>query len=299
MRRLQRRRRRLAALVLVPVATTVAAGTASAAPTASPSGQIAASQGTVRYGKTVRLSGTLPGLGGAEVHIAFQRAGSDSWEVVSSTHADPAGAYEASVEPPASGAFRAQPTGGGASEAVTVRVRSIAKLRVKRHVVVGHGVKLAGRVRPAGARRPVRITLPGPDERTRTGPGGRFTERWRPRAAGEGKARAFATGDVIAAAGRSRPRRVTVYRPASASWYGPGFYGNTTACGRTLSTSTLGVAHRSMPCGTKLVLRHGGRSVRVEVIDRGPFVVGREFDLTGATKNRLNFGSTGTILSSR
>jgi rare lipoprotein A len=39
--------------------------------------------------------------------------------------------------------------------------------------------------------------------------------------------------------------------------------------------------------------------VRVEVIDRGPFAAGREFDLTGATKNRLNFGSTGTILSSR
>ncbi|HZA88842.1 MAG TPA: septal ring lytic transglycosylase RlpA family protein [Solirubrobacterales bacterium] len=71
------------------------------------------------------------------------------------------------------------------------------------------------------------------------------------------------------------------------------------ACGGTLTPSTVGVAHRSMPCGTRLTLRHAGRSVRVEVIDRGPFVGGREFDLTGATKNRLNFGSTGTVLSSR
>jgi hypothetical protein len=299
LRRLRRRRRRLAALALLPLATTAATSIAFAAAAPAPSGQISASQGTVRYGKPVRLSGTLPGLGGAQVQIAFSRDGSDSWTVVGSTAADPAGAYEARVKPQASGAYRVQPTGGGPSEPVAVRVRSVAKLRVKRHVVVGHGVKIAGRVRPAGAGRPVRITLPGPDERTRTRAGGRFKESWKPRGTGEGKARAFAQGDAIAAAGRSRPRRVTIYRPASASWYGPGLYGNGTACGGTLTLSTVGVAHRSMPCGTKLTLRHAGRSVRVEVIDRGPFVGGREFDLTGATKSRLNFGSTGTVLSSR
>ena len=299
MRRLRRRRRRLAALALLPLATTAATSIAFAASVPTPSGQISASQGTVRYGKPVRLSGTLPGQAGAEVQIAFSRDGNDSWTVVDSTAADPAGAYEARVKPPASGAYRVQPTGGGPSEPVPVRVRSVAKLRVKRHVVVGHGIRIAGRVRPAGAGRPVRITLPGPDERTRTRAGGRFKESWKPRGPGEGKARAFAQGDVIAAAGRSRPRRVTVYRPASASWYGPGLYGNGMACGGTLTPSTVGVAHRSMPCGTKLTLRHAGRSVRVEVIDRGPFVGGREFDLTGATKNRLNFGSTGTVLSSR
>ena len=299
MRRLRRRRRRLAALALLPLATTAATtAIAFAASVPGPGGQISASQGTVRYGKPIRLSGTLPGLGGAEVQIAFSRDGSDSWTVVDSTAADPAGAYEARVKPPASGAYRAQPTGGGPSEPVPVRVRSVAKLRLKRHVVVGHSVKIAGRVRPAGAGRPVRITLPGPDERTRTRAGGRLKESWKPRGAGEGKVRAFAQGDA-AAAGRSRPRRVTVYRPASASWYGPGLYGNGMACGGTLTPSTVGVAHRSMPCGTRLTLRHAGRSVRVEVIDRGPFVGGREFDLTGATKNRLNFGSTGTVLSSR
>jgi rare lipoprotein A len=299
LRRLRRRGRRLAALVLLPLATTAATSIAFAASVPAPSGQISASQGTVRYGKPVRLSGTLPGQGGAEVQIAFSRDGSDSWTVVDSTATDPAGAYEARVKPPASGAYRVQPTGGGPSEPVPVRVRSVAKLRLKRHVVVGDAVKIAGRVRPAGARRPVRITLPGPDERTRTRAGGRFKESWKPRGTGEGKARAFAQGDAIAAAGRSRPRRVTVYRPASASWYGPGLYGNGTACGVTLTPSTMGVAHKTMPCGTKLTLRHAGRSVQVEVIDRGPFAGGREFDLTGATKNRLNFGSTGTVLSSR
>src|SRR5207237_10257451 len=59
-----------------------------------------------------------------------------------------------------------------------------------------------------------------------------------------------------------------------ASWYGPGFYGNRTACGQTYTPEILGVAHLSLPCGTKLTLTYGSRSVAVTVIDRGPYVVG-------------------------
>ena len=101
---------------------------------------------------------------------------------------------------------------------------------------------------------------------------------------------------------RSNPRsagtlagRVYVYRPSVASWYGPGLYGNRTACGGTLAASTLGVAHKWLPCGTKVTFRYRGRSVTVPVIDRGPFVGGREWDLTGATKRKLGFGCTGTV----
>ncbi len=43
-------------------------------------------------------------------------------------------------------------------------------------------------------------------------------------------------------------------------------------------------------------LRKGSRIVRARVIDRGPYVGAREFDLTQATKQRLGFGSTGTVL---
>jgi len=71
------------------------------------------------------------------------------------------------------------------------------------------------------------------------------------------------------------------------------------ACGGTLSPGTLGVAHKTLPCGTKVTLRHHGHTVRVPVVDRGPFVAGREFDLTAATKQRLGFGSTGTVQSTR
>ena len=57
--------------------------------------------------------------------------------------------------------------------------------------------------------------------------------------------------------------RVNVFREAQASWYGPGLYGGHLACGGRLSPGTLGVAHKSLPCGTKVTLRHHGRSVRV------------------------------------
>ena len=74
---------------------------------------------------------------------------------------------------------------------------------------------------------------------------------------------------------------------AAASWYGPGFYGNRTACGLTLTTSLPGVAHRSLPCGADVTLRYDETTVTVPVVDRGPFVYDREFDLTYATRVAL------------
>jgi rare lipoprotein A (peptidoglycan hydrolase) len=75
-----------------------------------------------------------------------------------------------------------------------------------------------------------------------------------------------------------------------ASWYGPGFYGNKTACGQTYTPEILGVAHLTLPCGTRLALTYGSRSVTVTVIDRGPYVAGRAIDLSNAT--RLALGCT-------
>ena len=91
--------------------------------------------------------------------------------------------------------------------------------------------------------------------------------------------------------------RLNVYRSANASWYGPGLYGNQLGCGGTLSPGRIGVAHKSLPCGSRLTLRHGARTVRVRVIDRGPYVGGREFDLTEATARRLHFRGHGAILT--
>lgn len=73
-----------------------------------------------------------------------------------------------------------------------------------------------------------------------------------------------------------------------ASWYGPGFYGNRTACGQVYTSEILGVAHKTLPCGTLLTLTYGSRVLTVPVIDRGPYVAGRTIDLSNAT--RLGLG---------
>jgi rare lipoprotein A (peptidoglycan hydrolase) len=81
------------------------------------------------------------------------------------------------------------------------------------------------------------------------------------------------------------------------SWYGPGFYGNRTACGLELTETLVGVAHRSLPCGTKITFRNpaNGRTVTARVVDRGPYVSGRQWDLTGGLCRKLGHCYTGTL----
>jgi peptidoglycan hydrolase-like protein with peptidoglycan-binding domain len=82
---------------------------------------------------------------------------------------------------------------------------------------------------------------------------------------------------------------------AAATWYGPGFYGNRTACGKTLTTTTIGVAHRTLPCGTKVTFAYRGHYIVAPVIDRGPYSGGYTFDLTSATAEALGFDASGTL----
>lgn len=84
-------------------------------------------------------------------------------------------------------------------------------------------------------------------------------------------------------------------RATTASWYGPGLFGNRTACGQTLTTGLRGVAHKHLPCGTKLTVRFRGRSTHATVVDRGPFHAGREFDLTQATARAIGFSQVGQV----
>jgi len=102
---------------------------------------------------------------------------------------------------------------------------------------------------------------------------------------------------VRAGAEHRRVGRLNVFRFAHASWYGPGLYGNRLGCGGTLVPGRLGVAHKTLPCGSRVTLRHRGRTLRVRVIDRGPYVGGREYDLTEATARRLRFHGHGAILT--
>ena len=86
--------------------------------------------------------------------------------------------------------------------------------------------------------------------------------------------------------------RVTVYRQAKATWFGPGFYGHRTACGEKLTRTLVGVAHRTLPCGTKVSLFYRGRTIVVPVVDRGPFAHGASWDLTAAAAQQLGFSAT-------
>ena len=81
------------------------------------------------------------------------------------------------------------------------------------------------------------------------------------------------------------------------SWYGPGFYGSGTACGQEYTQEIMGVAHRSLPCGTRVTFRNpaNGRQVTVPVIDRGPYVAGRTWDMSRALCEYLDHCYTGTI----
>jgi rare lipoprotein A (peptidoglycan hydrolase) len=79
------------------------------------------------------------------------------------------------------------------------------------------------------------------------------------------------------------------------SWYGPGFYGKRTACGHAYTTEIMGVAHRSLPCGTLVTFMWQGKYATVPVIDRGPYVAGRTWDLSGGLCVYLDHCFTGSI----
>ena len=192
-------------------------------------------------------------------------------------------------------------TMGFAGAAIGVNSAQLApnvKLDAKRHLRVGDTTLIQGHVNPA----PGRIVVIKVGDRKvkaiHADDDGGFRARWRAPHAGVYTAEAVVRG-VGAADGGTDAVRLNVYRAASASYYGPGLYGGSLACGGTLRPGTMGVANRSLPCGSRLTLRYGKRSVRVQVIDRGPFAGNREFDLTAATKARLGFPSTGTVLSTR
>jgi rare lipoprotein A (peptidoglycan hydrolase) len=109
-------------------------------------------------------------------------------------------------------------------------------------------------------------------------------------------AQAATGGASTVAAGVAQAGRGIAFAPmqwAGATWYGPGLYGNHTACGELLSPDTVGVAHRSLPCGTTVKFVYHGRSIVTQVIDRGPYSHGNSWDLTQAAARALRFDKAG------
>ena len=101
-----------------------------------------------------------------------------------------------------------------------------------------------------------------------------------------------ATGGAAAPATRSVASKSRVHTTGIATWFGPGFYGKKTACGQTLTPSVIGVANRTLPCGTLIKLSYHGRALTVPVLDRGPYSRVADWDLTAGAAQALNVGDT-------
>jgi rare lipoprotein A len=165
--------------------------------------------------------------------------------------------------------------------------------------LVGHVVSVRGRM-PGSRHR--RIVLQRFDQRrgwrnvrrSRVHSSGRFVVGWRADRSGRIALRVALIRRVGAAAA-APVARVNVYRPAKATFFGPGLYGNKTYCGQTLSAQLLGVAHRTLPCGTAVAILFEGREIIVPVVDRGPFNAGSDWDLTQGTADALGFTVSGAI----
>jgi hypothetical protein len=184
----------------------------------------------------------------------------------------------------------------GQAVSTSLRVRS-ANL----NVLDGRQASVTGTLSPGLSGRTVTLQAIDPHgwstvARVRTGPEGSFRLGYLPRQTGSERVRLRFAGDSADLAADRRLGHLNVYRLAEASWYGGG---GDLACGGSLTSSTLGVANKTLPCGTLVTLRYNGHSIVVPVVDRGPYVAGREFDLTQATKQALGFGDTGEVWSTR
>jgi len=99
------------------------------------------------------------------------------------------------------------------------------------------------------------------------------------------------TGGSASPAAPSAPA-APVHKTGLATWFGPGFYGKQTACGQTLTTATVGVANRKLPCGTLVKVTYKGHTLTVPVLDRGPYSHGADWDLTAGAAQTLGIQET-------
>jgi len=183
-----------------------------------------------------------------------------------------------------------------AAERVTVAARFSMRTRSV-DVFGGQRADVRGTLLPGVAGRRVRlIARRGGGWQTlasaRTGPRGGFDLHYTPASTGQTWVRVGFSGDRLNTGSWAHAGQVTAFRSSVASWYSDG---GATACG---FHAGLGVANKSLPCGTKVTFRYGGRTVTAVVDDRGPFVGGREWDLNQNVAGALGFGGVGTVWSS-
>jgi hypothetical protein len=181
------------------------------------------------------------------------------------------------------------------SQPVPVLVHAAFKLAARTINVLGsHPVTVHGHLTPARAGRSVRLQVHGSRgwrtiSRTRTGGAGGFRLHGEVGSGLKRRLRVVFGGDNTNGATTRPAGTVTVYSQDEASWYSDG---GSTACG---FHATMGVANRTLPCGTKVRFYSDGHTVTATVDDRGPYVGGRNWDLNQNTASALGFGGVGTV----
>ena len=270
----------------------------------------------VRFGRAVSVIGTAPPAdAGKRVLVQTVPHGESSWRPLGATTVGRAGTFRARVVPRRSGLLRAveQAPAASADRTATVRPARSAAPSTQAAITVGarftparhpsaalssRPVQIGGKLLPASAGRRVRLQTRGAGRwhtltTGRTGARGAYRLRFDPGAADGQRLRVVFGGDRRNARAIRPAGSLTVLHPALASWYDDA---GTTACG---FHAGLGVANRTLPCGTKVTLRYGSRTVTAVVDDRGPYAGGRTWDLNQNTASALGFGGVGTVWSSQ
>jgi hypothetical protein len=280
----------------------------------------------VAYDHPVTVKGSAPTQdAGQTLQLQFAPSGANGWERLGSTRIAGDGHFrfvaplrrsgELRAVPAAASAPRSAvtPTGsavtdssGGASPSLSPSsahsVSVGSKLSVRKRSIStldGHPVDVLGHLFPSIAGRKVRLEgrsggrwhLLSTD---RTAPSGAFDIRYRPTSttgAGGEPLRVRFRGDRSNRHAVQSAGQVTAFTQSVASWYDDA---GSTACGYHAG---MGVANKSLPCGTKVTFHYGGRTVTATVDDRGPYVGGRTWDLNQNTAGALGFAGVGTVWS--
>jgi hypothetical protein len=271
----------------------------------------------VAVGRPIAIRGTAPGTkAGESVTLQGRVAGRPRWRSLQAATVSTAGRFDFTAHLRHSGVVRvlarepaSSQRSNTASGAASVARGSAAATPVKVTAnVVAHGgdravladgrVAVHGRVLPVAGVRRVRLQgHAGHRWQTlatgRTSRSGRFTLGYHATSGTNRMLRVMFAGDAANARAAASAGTVTVYQPGLASWYYDA--GLQTGCG---FNARYGVANKSLPCGTKVQLRYGGRTVMATVDDRGPYVAGRTWDLGQSTRAALGFQGVGTVLAS-
>ncbi len=260
----------------------------------------------LRYGQHVVVRGRAAAAHGSRVELQYAPSGR-RWRAIDRAAVNARGRYRLAAELRATGKVRVVAAGSVATAAAgrqASRAHHVAvasQLSVKRRshaAAVGDGVRVRGVLFPR--KRGSHVTVEGRVGGRWTALGaavtranGHFDARVTTSRLGGVSLRVRSKATRANLATKAAAGSVKGFRASTASWYG--IYGGPLACGGSLGYSQLGVAHKTLPCGTKVTIRYHGRQVTVPVIDRGPYVGGREWDLTGATARALGFDGVGTI----